>query len=98
MKMSWFSYELNYSYQESENIIDQLQRENRNLRKWLKIQNEFDCREEVEEILKSEELIVRNKEAYLRSRSLQFKNNRNFSFIKNMESPDYRKGKKSQGK
>lgn len=97
MKMSWFSFELNFEHDQSENIIDQLLRENNNLRKLLKIQNEYDCREDVEEILRSEELIVRNKEAYLRSRSLQFKNNRNFSFIKNVESPDYRKGKKSQG-
>lgn len=96
IKMSCFSYELNQNH--PENTIRQLEIENRNLRICLKIQSKFDCRDEVEEILRSEELVVRNKESFLRSRSYQFNNKAAFSFVKNEEAVYDRKGKRSQGK
>lgn len=96
IKMSCFSYELNQD--RPENTIRQLEIENRNLRICLKIQSKFDCRDEVEEILRSEELVVRNKESFLRSRSYQFNNKAAFSFVKNEEAVFDRKGKRSQGK
>lgn len=96
IKMSCFSYELNQDHTES--LINQLVHENKNLRACLKIQNKYECRKEVEEILKSEELIVRNKESFLRSRSMQMRNNAMFVFTKKDEDVYTRKGKRSSGK
>lgn len=52
----------------------------------------------MEQILRSEELVVRNKENFLRSRSYQFDNRAMFSFVKNEEAVFDRKGKRSQGR
>jgi len=55
-------------------ITHSLHLENRNLRNWLKLQQKYDSKVEVEKILKSEEILIRNKENFLRSRSMQVKN------------------------
>lgn len=96
IKMSCFSYELNQDHTES--LINQLVHENKTLRVCLKIQSKYDCKGEVEEILKSEELLVRNKENFLRSRSMQMRNNAMFVFTKKDEDVYTRKGKRSSGK
>ena len=94
IKMSWFNFELNH--EETDALISQLQLENKSLRKWLKIQNQHNCKKEVEDILKSEELLIRNKENYMRSRSMQF-HNTSFQQFKKEDTQLKRKGKKSQG-
>lgn len=96
IRMSCFSYELNHDGRD--NLIKQLQYENRTLRVLVRIQDKFDCKDEVEEVLKSEELIVRNKEAFLRSRSMQMRNHAAFSFSKKEDDEYFRRGKRSSGK
>ena len=90
IKMSWFNFELNH--EETDALISQLQLENKSLRKWLKIQNQHNCKKEVEDILKSEELLIRNKENYMRSRSMQF-HNTSFQQFKKEDTQLKRKGK-----
>jgi len=60
MKMSCFNFEL--TNDDSDYTLQQLRQENKTLRKFLKIQNKFDCKMQVEEILKSEELVLATKE------------------------------------
>jgi hypothetical protein len=69
IKMSVFSFDLNK--EDTENMIQSLQKENQNLRLCLKIQNIFDSRKEIDYILKNEESLVMNRENFIRSQSFQ---------------------------
>jgi hypothetical protein len=69
IKMSVFSFDLNK--EDTENMIQSLQNENQNLRLCLKIQNIFDSRKEIDNILKNEESLVMNRENFIRSQSFQ---------------------------
>lgn len=97
IKMSWFSFELNNNDQDT--LVYQLQHENESLREMLNLRTKYFNKQEIEDILRSEESLSRNKEAFLRSRSLQFKSN-NSSIMYNVKREEIihkKKGKKSDG-
>jgi len=84
------------NHEEADSLVQQLQYENSSLRKLLKVQTQHDCRKEVEEILKSEEILIRNKDNFFRSRSVQFHSSSNFNNAKREANITRRKGKNTQ--
>ena len=99
IKMSCFSSDLNKN--DTDGLIYQLQHENVELRSLLKVHQKFSNRKELEDIIRSQEYQMRNKDNFCRSRSLQFSNKKRSSNLYNIKKDDFSlkdKGKTTDGK